>query len=109
MGAFYTPTGVGTLIEKGKEKRIIDGKEMLLEYGLRADYALIRAYCADTMGNLTYRGIMRSFNAVMAAAAKVVIAEVDKIVEAGELDPEAVVTPGIFIDRIVEIPGERKQ
>ncbi len=109
LGAFFTPTGVGTLIEKGKEKRVIDGREMLLEYGLRADYALIRAYCADTMGNLIYRGIMRSFNAVMATAAKVTIVEVDKIVTAGELDPEAVVTPGIFIDRIVEIPGERKQ
>jgi 3-oxoadipate CoA-transferase alpha subunit len=109
IGAFYTPTGVGTLIEEGKEKRIIDGKEMLLEYALRADFALIRAYCADTMGNLIYKGIMRSFNAVMATAAKVTIAEVEHIVEAGELDPENVVTPGIFIDRIVEVPGEEKQ
>ncbi len=107
LGGFFTPTGVGTLIEKGKEKRIIDGKEMLLEFALRADYAFIKAYRADTMGNLTYRGIMRSFNAVMATAAKVTIAEVEQIVEAGELDPEAVVTPGIFIDRIVEIPKER--
>jgi 3-oxoacid CoA-transferase A subunit len=108
LGGFYTPTGAGTLVENGKEKRIIDGEEMLLEFALRADYALIKAYCADTMGNLIYRGIMRSFNAIMATAAKVTVAEVDQIVEAGELDAEAVVTPGIFIDRIVEIPKERK-
>jgi 3-oxoadipate CoA-transferase, alpha subunit len=108
LGAFYTPTGAGTLIEQGKEKRIIDGREMLLEFALRADFALIKAYCADTMGNLIYRGIMRSFNAIMATAAKVVVAEVERIVEAGELDPESVVTPGIFIDRIVAAPGEGK-
>jgi len=109
LGAFYTPTGVGTLIEEDKEKREFDRKEMLLEYSLRADYALIRAQCADTMGNLVYRGIMRSFNAVMAAAAQTVIAEVEQIVEAGELDPESVVTPGIFIDRIVVVSGEEKR
>lgn len=106
LGAFYTPTGVGTLIEEGKEKRILDGREMLLEFALRADFALIRAYCADTMGNLTYRGIMRSFNAVMAPAAKMVVVEVEHIVAAGELDPESIVTPGIFVDRIVAAPGE---
>jgi 3-oxoadipate CoA-transferase, alpha subunit len=108
LGAFYTPTGVGTLIEEGKEKRVIDGKEMLLEFALRADFALIKAYCADTMGNLIYRGIMRSFNAIMATAAKVTIAEVERIVEVGELDPESVITPGIYIDRIVVAPGEVK-
>jgi 3-oxoacid CoA-transferase A subunit len=109
LGGFYTPTGIGTLIEKGKEKRVIDGKEMLLEFALRADYALIKAFRADTMGNLTYRGIMRSFNAVMATAARVTIAEVEQIVEAGELDPEVIVTPGIFITSIVEIPKERNR
>jgi 3-oxoacid CoA-transferase A subunit len=109
IGAFYTPTGAGTLIEEGKEKRTIEGKDMLLEYALCADFALIKAYCADTMGNLIYRGIMRSFNAVMATAAKVVIAEVECIVEAGQLDPENIVTPGIFIDRIVAIPAEGKR
>jgi len=109
LGAFYTPTGVGTLTEKGKEKRIIDGKEMLLEFALKADFALIRAHKADKMGNLVFRGITRSFSAIMATAAKVTIAEVDQIVEAGELDPEHVVTPAIFINRIVEIPGERLQ
>jgi 3-oxoadipate CoA-transferase alpha subunit len=82
---------------------------MLLEYALRADYAFIKAHCADTMGNLTYRGIMRSFNAIMAMAARVTIAEVEQIVEAGEIDPEIVVTPGIFIDRIIGMPGEKKQ
>lgn len=105
LGAFYTPTGVGTLIEEGKEKRIIDGREMLLEFALRADYALIKAFTADTTGNLVYRGIMRSFNAIMAMAAKVTIVEVEQIVAAGELDPEVIVTPGIFIDRIVASGG----
>ena len=109
LGAFYTPTGVGTLTEEGKEKRVIDGKEMLLEFGLKADYALIKAHKADKMGNLVFRGITRSFNAVMATAAAVTIVEVDQIVETGEIDPEHVVTSAIFIDRIVEIPGERGQ
>ena len=104
LGGFYTPTGVGTLIEKGKEKRTIDGKEMILEFALRADYALIRAFKADTMGNLIYKGIMRSFNAVMPLAVKVAIVEVEEIVDTGELDPEVIITPGIFIDRIVKIP-----
>lgn len=107
LGGVYTPTGIGTLIEEGKEKRNIGGKEMLLEYALRADFALIRAYCADTMGNLVYRGIMRSFNAVMATAADVVVVEVEQIVEAGELDPENIVTPGIYIDRIVAVSGRQ--
>jgi len=107
LGGFYTPTGIGTLIEEGKDKRNIGGKEMLLEYALRADFALIRAYCADTMGNLVYRGIMRSFNAVMATAADVVVVEVEQIVEAGELDPENIVTPGIYIDRIVAVSGRQ--
>jgi 3-oxoadipate CoA-transferase alpha subunit len=106
LGGFYTPTGVGTLIEEGKEKRAIDGKEMLLEFALKADYAFIRAYKSDTMGNLTYKGIMRSFNAIMPQAAKVAIVEVEEIVEAGALDPEVIVTPGIFIDRIVKISKE---
>ena len=109
LGGFYTPTGAGTLVEKDKEKRIIDGKEMLLEFALRADYALIKAHRADKMGNLVYRGIMRSFNAVMATAAKVVIVEAEQIVETGELDPEIIVTPGIFVDRIVEMPNRREE
>jgi 3-oxoacid CoA-transferase subunit A len=109
IGGFYTPTGVGTLVEEGKEKRIIDGKEYLLEMPLRADYALIRAYKADKFGNLVYQGNTRSFNAVMAPAAKTVIAEVDEIVEVGELDPEVIITPQIFVHRIVKIPKERRK
>jgi len=103
IGAFYTPTGIGTVVEKGKEKRVINGKEMLLEYALKADYAFVRAFKADKMGNLVYRGTARQFNPVMAAAARVTIAEVDEIVEIGELDPEVIVTPGLFVQRIVKI------
>lgn len=106
IGAFYTPTGAGTFFERGKEKKVIDGREMLLEFALRADYALIKAYKGDTMGNLVYRGVMRSFNAIMAPAARITIVEVEGLVEAGEIDAEAVVTPGIFVDRIVKIPEE---
>ena len=102
--AFYTPTGAGTLIAEGKESRIIDGREYILEYGLRADFALIRAHRADTVGNLVYRGTSRNFNAVMAPAARVTVVEVDEIVEPGQLDPEAVVTPGVFVQRIVRRP-----
>lgn len=107
--AFYTPTGAGTLIAEGKESRILDwtgdgGREYILEYGLRADFALIRAHQADTRGNLVYRGTSRNFNAVMAPAARVTVVEVDEIVEPGQLDPEAVVTPGVFVQRIVKRP-----
>jgi 3-oxoacid CoA-transferase A subunit len=103
VGAFYTPVGVGTEVEKGKETKVINGKKMLLEHAIRGDWALVRAHKADTMGNLVYKGVMRAFNAVMATAAETVVAEVDEIVEPGELDPEAVVTPSIFVDRIVKI------
>lgn len=102
--AFYTPTGAGTLIAEGKESRVIDGREYILEHALRADFALIRAHKADTRGNLLYRGTSRNFNAVMAPAARVTVVEVDEIVPAGELDPEAVVTPGVFVQRIVRRP-----
>ena len=104
--AFYTPTGAGTLIAQDKETRVIDGREHLLEYGLRADYALIRAHTADTVGNLVYKGTSRNFNEVMAPAAAVTIAEVDRIVEAGALDPDAIVTPGVFVQRIVLRPSD---
>ena len=102
--AFYTPTGAGTLIAEGKETRTIDGREYILEYGLRADYAVIRAHQADTNGNLVYRGTSRNFNAVMAPAAAITVVEVDEIVPAGALDPEAIVTPGVFVQRIVRRP-----
>jgi len=104
IGGFYTPTGVGTVIEEGKETKIIDGRKHLLEYPIKADFALIRAHKADRRGNLVYRGTSRTFNATMAGAARVTIAEVDQIVELGELDPEVVVTPGLYVDRVVERP-----
>lgn len=105
IAGFYTPTGVGTVAAEGKEKKYFDGKEYLLEPALRADFALIKAHKADRLGNLTYRMTARNFNPVMATAANVTIAEVDEIVEVGELDPEAVITPGIFVDRVVK--GEK--
>ena len=104
VAAFYTPTGAGTLIAEGKETRTIDGREYVLERALRADYALLRAHKADTLGNLVYRGTSRNFNATMAPAADVTIVEVDEIVQPGELDPEAVVTPCVFVERIVVRP-----
>ena len=100
--AFYTPTGAGTPIAQGKETRTIDGRECLLEYALKADYTFIRAFKADRLGNLLYKGTSRNFNAVMATAARVTIAEVDEIVEPGFLDPEMIVTPGIYVKRIVK-------
>jgi 3-oxoacid CoA-transferase A subunit len=99
--AFYTPTGPGTIVEKGKEKRVFNGVTCLLEYALRADFSLIRAHKADRYGNLVYQGTSRNFNGAMAGAAKVTIAEVDMIVELGELNPEAIATPGIYVDRVV--------
>ena len=102
--AFYTPTGAGTLIAEGKETRNINGRNHILEYGLRADFAIIRAHKADADGNLVYRGTSRNFNAVMAPSARVTVVEVDEIVEPGQLDPEAVVTPGPFVQRIVQRP-----
>ena len=104
LGGFYTPTGVGTRVELGKEKRVINGREYLLELPLTADFALIKAHKADFLGNLVYRGMARCFNSIMAAAARVTIVEVDQIVQLGELDPEAVVTPHLFVSRIVEVP-----
>jgi 3-oxoadipate CoA-transferase, alpha subunit len=104
LGGFYTPVGVGTVVEKGKEKRVIGGKEYILEMPLVADFALIKAHQADTLGNLIYRKTARAFNPVMAMAAKVTIVEVDKVVPLGELDPEVIVTPHIYVQRIVEVP-----
>jgi 3-oxoadipate CoA-transferase alpha subunit len=106
IGAFFTPTGVGTLVAEGKEVREIDGTHYMLEYPIRADYALISAYKADRWGNLVYRKTARNFGPIMAAAAHTSIVQVDEVVALGSLDPEAVVTPGLFIDRVVEV-GER--
>ncbi len=107
IGGFYTPTGVGTPVEEGKERRTIDGRDYLFELPLHADYALLKAWRADRMGNLIYRGGARNFNVPMATAAGFVIAEVDELVDTGALDPEAVVTPGLYVDRVVV--GERHQ
>jgi 3-oxoadipate CoA-transferase alpha subunit len=103
LGGFYTPTGVGTPVEKGKEKKVINGKEYLLELPLTADFALIKAHKADVLGNLVYRGTARCFNPVMAMAAKTTIVEVDQLVQPGELDPESVGTPHLFVSRVVEV------
>lgn len=104
IGGFYTPTGVGTIVEQGKEKRLIDGREHILELPLKADYALIKAFKADKMGNLVYRMTARNFNPPMATAARVTIVEVDELLEIGELDPDVIVTPGIYVNRIVKVP-----
>jgi 3-oxoacid CoA-transferase A subunit len=95
---------VGTVVEKGKEKKVINGKEYLLELPLGADFALVKAHKADTLGNLVYRKTARCFNPVMAMAAKVTIVEVDELMPAGELDPEVIVTPHVYVKRIVEVP-----
>jgi len=104
--AFYTNTGIGTLLEKGREIREINGKRYLLEYALKADFALIWAYKADPYGNLIYKGTSRTFNATMAGAADITVAEVADVVELGGIDPEVVVTPGLSVDRIVVRQGE---
>jgi 3-oxoadipate CoA-transferase alpha subunit len=101
IGAFYTPTGAGTQFAEGKEVRVIDGVEHVLEHALRADAALVRAHRGDRLGNLVYRLARRNFNPAMATAARLTIAEVGEVVPAGALDPDAVVTPGIFVDRLV--------
>ena len=101
IGAFYCPTAVGTPLAEGKEVREIDGRTHMLEYPIRGDVALVRAHVADRMGNLVYRKTARNFGPVMAMAASTTVVEVGRVVEAGQLDPECVVTPGIFVNRIV--------
>jgi 3-oxoacid CoA-transferase subunit A len=105
IGGFFTPTGYGTLVAEGKETRVIDGKPYVLEAPLRADFAFVKAWRGDRAGNLVYRRTARNFNPVMATAAHVTIAEVEHLVEPGALDPDHVVTPGIFVRHIFE--GER--
>lgn len=105
--AFYSPVGVGTDVAKGKEERVIRGKRYILEQALGADYALIKAQTADRMGNLVYRKAARNFNPIMATAAKTTIVEVEEVVQTGDLDPENIVTPSIFVDRIVVAKGLR--
>ncbi len=103
IGAFYTPTAYGTRLAEDKETRRIDGRDYVLEYPIHADYAIIKADRADRWGNLTYRKSARNFAPVMASAAKCTVAQVREIVELGALDPEAIVTPGIFVKRVVRI------
>jgi 3-oxoadipate CoA-transferase, alpha subunit len=105
IGAFYCPTAVGTPLAEGKETRVIDGRTYLLEYPIHGDVALISAWRADELGNLVYRKTARNFGPVMATAARTVIAQVADVVPAGALDPEAVVTPRIYVDRVVRVEG----
>jgi len=105
IGGFFTPTGYGTVVAEGKETRVIDGKHYVLEMPLRADYAFVRAWKGDRLGNLVYRKTARNFNPMMATAAKITIAEVEQLVEPGEIAPDQVVTPGIFVRYILQ--GER--
>jgi 3-oxoadipate CoA-transferase alpha subunit len=101
IGAFFTPTGYGTQLAEGKETRNINGRPQLLEYALQGDVALIKAHRADRWGNLVYRNAARNFGPIMATAARCTIAQVSAIVELGALDPEVIVTPGIFVHRVV--------
>jgi 3-oxoacid CoA-transferase subunit A len=100
--AFYTAAGVGTLVAEGKETREFEGKLYLLEHWLRADFALIKAWKGDTSGNLVYKKTARNFNPMMATAARITIAEVEELVEPGEIDPDHIVTPGIYVKRILK-------
>ncbi len=103
IGGFFTPTGYGTLLAEGKETRVIDGRAYVLEHPIRADFALIKALAGDRWGNLIYRKTARNFGPIMAMAAKCAIAQVQRTVALGELDPEAIVTPGIFVQRVVAV------
>ncbi len=105
IAGFFTPTGFGTMLAEGKETRRINGRDYVLEQALSADYALVKAYRGDRLGNLVYRKTARNFGPLMVGAASVAIAQVSDIVEAGQLDPESVVTPGIYVQRVVKVAG----
>lgn len=109
--AFYTPSAVGTLLAAGKESRLFQGKEYVMEHGLRADFALVKAARADRYGNLVYNKTARNFAPVMCMAATTAIAQVKELLEVGEIDPETVVTPGIFVSRLVVVasPAQESQ
>jgi 3-oxoacid CoA-transferase subunit A len=106
--AFFTKTGVGTLIAKDKDERQFDGERYVMERGLVADLSIVHAYMADTEGNLVYRKTARNFNPVMATAGKVTIAEVEHLVQPGDIDPDHIVTPGIYVQRIIHVPNAVK-
>ena len=103
IGGFFTKTAVGTQLAEGKEVRVIDGQDYVFEGPIKADVALIKAYKADRWGNLVYRKTARNFGPIMATAATLTIAQVDEIVELGELDPEAIVTPSLYVQRVVRV------
>ena len=107
LGPFFTPTGYGTLVAEGKEQRVIDGKGYILEQPLHGDFALVRAHLGDRWGNLTYRWAARNFGPVMCMAAKHSIVQVNRVVALGDLPPEQVMTPGIFVQAVVAVGGER--
>jgi 3-oxoacid CoA-transferase subunit A len=109
IGGFFTPTAFGTIVAEGKETRVIDGKPYVLERPLGADFAFVRAWKGDRIGNLVYRRTARNFNPVMATAARVTIAEVEHLVEPGDIDPDHVITPGIFVQHIVLGPRYEKR
>ena len=106
IGCFFTPTGYGTLLAEGKETRLINGRHYVLEMPIHADFALIKALYADRWGNLVYRKAARNFGPIMATAAKCTIAQVNEVVDLGELDPETIVTPGVFVQRVVPVGGQ---
>src|SRR5580698_9411551 len=106
--AFYTRTGAGTDIARGKEERVIDGDTYVMETGLVADLAIVHAYMGDTEGNLVYRKTARNFNPVMATAGKVTVAEVENLVEPGKINPDHIITPGIFVQRLIHVPNAIK-
>ena len=109
IGGFFTPTGYGTIVADGKETREINGRNYVLEMPLLADFALVKAHKGDRVGNLVYRRTARNFNPMMASAARVTIAEVEHLVDPGDLDPDAVVTPGIFVRHVVRVTGYEKK
>jgi 3-oxoacid CoA-transferase subunit A len=108
IAAFFTKTGVGTLIAEGKEERVFNGQRYIMETGLVADISLVHAWKGDTEGNLVYRKTARNFNPMMATAGKITIAEVEHLVEPGELDGDAIITPGVFVQRIIHTTAEKR-
>jgi 3-oxoacid CoA-transferase subunit A len=108
IAGFYTPTGVGTVVAEGKETRDFDGREFVLERGIRGDFSLVAAWKGDRLGNLVYRKTARNFNPMAATAGEVTIAEVEELVEPGELDPDQIHTPGIFVQRVVVAPRVKR-
>lgn len=108
IAGFYTPTGVGTVVAEGKETKVFDGREYVLERGIVGDFAIVAAWKADRLGNLVYRKTAQNFNPMAATAGKITIAEVEVLVEAGELDPDEIDTPGVFVQRVVVAPREKR-